>query len=432
MRVNRDLTVRLSVVFLIALAVRLIAFWILFPEGGWSKVGYGSEMGQIAANLAEGRGFSSPFSTGTQPTAWVAPLVPLLWALVFKLAGVFSLASLIVLGVLQCLASAGACCFYYLILQRISRHSGSRLSCWTRTGLGLLIFWPLCLKAAVTFWYFPWQECAVAALFWASVMWLDDRTWRSVIKLGLCAGLVALINPVPLVLLLGTWLLAWKSTLSPLSGRPSRVWFQMGLMGVVAGACMAPWMMRNAVVFRAFVPLRSSLGVELWQGNNPDGTIIQSVRSLHPALSAAERVRFLEMGERAYNQVALKTAVEYIKTHPGTTVKRTFQRIYVFWCSDVRGDWPWQSHGESPKGVVGLVKIVIKAGFWIGPMLALLWVMGTGRFRIIPYWSLFVTLFVCFPLPYYMTHVSPMYAYALQPYMILMCVAAAGERVCRR
>jgi hypothetical protein len=35
-------------------------------------------------------------------------------------------------------------------------------------------------------------------------------------------------------------------------------------------------------------------------------------------------------------------------------------------------------------------------------------------------------------LPYYMTHVSPMYAYALQPYMILMCVAAAGERVCRR
>lgn len=407
-----------------------MVLWVLFPENGWSGVGYGSELGQIASNLAEGRGYSSPFSAGIQPTAWVAPLVPMVWALVFKLLGVFSWASLVCLGVLQCLASAGACGFYYLILRRLARQTENGLPFWVRGGLGLLMIWPLCLKAAATYWYFPWQECAVAALYWTSLKWLDYPAWRSALWLGVCAGVAALINPVPLVLLMGTWLLSWRRSLEPSPSPPARIILQWGLIVGVAGVCMAPWMIRNAVVFGAFVPLRSSLGVELLQGNNPDGAIIQTAHSLHPAVRVEERGKFLSMGERAYNQAALKAALGYIQTHPGMTMKRTLQRAYAFWCSDVRGDWPWQPQVQSPRRWVGVAKNTIKAGIWIGPVLSLIWVMGTGRFKAVPYWGLFVTLFVCLPLPYYITHVSPMYAYALQPYMIILC--AAGLRSGRR
>ncbi len=41
----------------------------------WSRTApFGQdEMGHISVNLAQGRGFSSPFSLGSTPTAWLCP-----------------------------------------------------------------------------------------------------------------------------------------------------------------------------------------------------------------------------------------------------------------------------------------------------------------------------------------------------------------------
>src|ERR1700748_2548316 len=54
---------------------------------------YGWEMGRIARALATGHGYADPFLGHTGPTAWVAPLYPLLMASVFRLAGIYSLTS---------------------------------------------------------------------------------------------------------------------------------------------------------------------------------------------------------------------------------------------------------------------------------------------------------------------------------------------------
>ncbi len=414
--------------FLAALVVRLAALWAFFPKGGWSEVGYGSELGQIAANLAAGRGFSSPFADGLQPTAWVAPLIPLLWALVFTIGGVFSLKSLVALGLLQCLASAGACCFYYLILRQLFRQVGRSQSLFFGAALALLLFWPLCLKASVTYWYFSWQECAVAGLFWAAMMWLDHRTWKWALALGLYAGLVALINPVPLVLFCGICVAVWRRDQG--SGRMGGRWFasmpQLSLTLTVMFLMISPWLVRNAMVFHALIPSRSCFGIALWQGNNPEGAIVQAANSRHPAMNPEERSRYLEMGEHAYDQAARQSAIAYMRAHPGTTVKRTLQRIYVFWGSDIRGDWAWRPGQNTRPGIGGVVSKYAKAMLWVGPTLMLVWAVGTGRTRKVPQRELFLAIFLLFPLPYYATTVSPLYAYVVQPYMLIMVLVGVG------
>src|ERR1700733_4990702 len=58
---------------------------------------YGWEAARIARALVQGSGYADPFSNSfiahTGPTAWLPPLYPLLIAAVFKVFGVYTLAS---------------------------------------------------------------------------------------------------------------------------------------------------------------------------------------------------------------------------------------------------------------------------------------------------------------------------------------------------
>src|SRR5258708_10553705 len=52
--------------------------------------GFGWEAGRIASSLAAGRGFCDPFQGATGPTAWVAPLYPVVLAGIFRAFGTYS------------------------------------------------------------------------------------------------------------------------------------------------------------------------------------------------------------------------------------------------------------------------------------------------------------------------------------------------------
>ena len=54
---------------------------------------FGCEEGRIARSLANGEGFSSPLFARTGPTAWTTPVYPALLAGIFRIFGVFTLAS---------------------------------------------------------------------------------------------------------------------------------------------------------------------------------------------------------------------------------------------------------------------------------------------------------------------------------------------------
>ena len=60
---------------------------------------FGWETGRVAASLAAGHGYSSPFSGNTGPTAWMVPGFTLLLAGVFKLFGIYSALSAFVIQI---------------------------------------------------------------------------------------------------------------------------------------------------------------------------------------------------------------------------------------------------------------------------------------------------------------------------------------------
>jgi hypothetical protein len=67
-----------------------------------------AEPGNVAAALAQGRGFSDPFDGGTGATAWVSPLPAFIEAGVFALLGVKTAASAVAMLLLAVLGLAGA------------------------------------------------------------------------------------------------------------------------------------------------------------------------------------------------------------------------------------------------------------------------------------------------------------------------------------
>src|SRR5947209_324177 len=65
------------------------------------------EITRIAASIAQGHGFSSPFfAEYTGPTAWIAPVYPYFIALVFRCLGTFSSPATIFIFVAQAIFSA--------------------------------------------------------------------------------------------------------------------------------------------------------------------------------------------------------------------------------------------------------------------------------------------------------------------------------------
>jgi hypothetical protein len=105
---------------LVALAIRLVVMVFLLPEqldpqrDHWH---FGYEAGRIARTIVQGRGFSSPLFEDTGPTAWMTPVYPYLVAGVFKLFGIYTKASAIVLLSLNALMSALICILVFRIDQ---------------------------------------------------------------------------------------------------------------------------------------------------------------------------------------------------------------------------------------------------------------------------------------------------------------------------
>ncbi len=108
-------------------------------------------------------------------------------------------------------------------------------------------------------WYFVWQELAVAAVVWAALRWCDDSDRRYGLMLGMLGGLLALIN-VTAIPIFGV------AVLCPILGSENRGRALPAVItpASVAALIIAPWILRNALTFGCFVPIRSNAGYELF------------------------------------------------------------------------------------------------------------------------------------------------------------------------
>jgi len=104
----------------------------------------GAEAAGIASSIAEGRGFSSPYLQRSGPSAWLPPVYPYVLALIFRLFGVFTLASYRVAIGFNILVHALTCVLLY---RAAAQAFGERVGYISGYGLAILplLSYPLVL-----------------------------------------------------------------------------------------------------------------------------------------------------------------------------------------------------------------------------------------------------------------------------------------------
>jgi len=224
-----------------------------------AAVPFQNEVGNVAAALADGRGFCCLFRQPTGPTAWLAPAYPLLLAALFKLFGTFTLASFYAAVSLNCIFSSLASIPVYYSGGRIGGSLAAALAAWLwavfPSGIVMPFEW---------IWDTSLSALLAAALLWATLRLAGSLSYSEATLYGLLSGVALLANPALGSLLpffLG-WIFYRHLSTGMLRARPLLL-----AIGVIILVCI-PWTVRNYVQFHRFIPLRSNFVYEFWSGNN--------------------------------------------------------------------------------------------------------------------------------------------------------------------
>lgn len=388
------------VLFGLALAVRLA--FLLFLSMRYPVRLDGSELGAVAQNIAAGRGFSSPFGPGDSPTAHFGPVVPYIWAAVFSITGAATSASANVIRGLQAIASALAVVLYALAADRVRRR-WPVLPPATPVMIGLVMaFWPESILRLTNTWYNHWQEAGLALMVFLGMVWIDRPSYRTAIAVGASAGLLALINPSPAIVLapiLATPLFAAGSTgLRAL--RPAVAG------GLVALLLVIPWTVRNYVVFGEVIPIRGNMNLELLQAHHPDASPLQHHASFHPVINRQARALYDSLGEREFMAWAGREARRHVRENPGPSLEMTARRVGLFWVTNALDAYRWNPDMprwwrrccgfEKAQRLATVLCAFLSVGVALGALV-------TGRFRPLPYQAVFLGIVLLLPLPYYLT-----------------------------
>ena len=400
----------------VALAVRiaymtLARTWHMQPYNHHFAFGY--EMGRIARALATGYGYADPFRGHTGPTAWVAPLFPWILAGVFKVFGVYVAVSAWMILAFDCVLNA----LMILAVWEIAIRCFNRNVAWWSAWIWAL--YPAAMQYAVKW---VWEMTLTAFLFtWVLALALrmrkigepgepgaqsapSTRQWATFAVLW---ALIALSDPTLTLFLppCGIWILL---------GVPrGRVWpvqiAKATLAAAIFAGCVAPWMVRNALVFHHFVPFRGNFGAELYLGNNSDANGLLMEYD-HPFQDAQQLQLYRQMGELAYSKMRGAEAKRWIEANPGRFADLSLRRAYFFWF-----DVP---HAANHKWIVALGRNLNYQFTSLAGLFGL--VLALRRRR--PAAGLFLWAFVLLPVTYYFVSVSARFRHPLEPLIAILGV----------
>jgi hypothetical protein len=172
----------------------------------------------------------------------------------------------------------------------------------------------------------------------------------------------------------------------------------------------SPWPIRNAYRFHAFIPMRSTVGLELYMGNRP-GATGHLDESLSPILNKRELASYLSKGEVAYTNDQSKQALAYIRAQPAHFFNLSLRRAYRFWAGtgNADGSFIFELHAllTSVLGFFGLVLIYRKRTRWFAVIMAL--------------------PLLLFPFPYYITHAEFRYRLNIDPLLTILAAYAVTQ-----
>ena len=392
---------RLVLIMLIGLALRLAVTPFNGIEGLLNPDHlFCWEQGNVARSLVAGHGFGSPF-VSTQPSAIMPPVFPLVVALCFKLFGIHTVASIFAVHAFNCVISVLATIPVFLLARR---SFGERVAWW----------------AAWAWAFSPYGIYFSAAWAWSThllllgVCWMlylaQDLERSPSLKLwagfGLLAGLTALTEPsvlVTLPVLMGVALVQL--------GRAGKSWFVPGAVAsLVVFATLAPWTIRNAMVFHKFIPMRDSMGLEMWMGNN-GYDLRWTSDDLHPLHDKDELADYNRMGELAYMQHKSDQAKAYIGAHPGWYAVTCLRRAVYIWT----GYWSFNKTylAMEPEDLANIPMATFLSGLGIAGLVLAWRKRRTDALR-------FAGVMLLLPSLYYFAHPEPYHLRPLDPLLVIL------------
>src|SRR5690242_15121281 len=376
--------------------------------------GYGGETGSIAAAIASGRGFSSPLpAIQTGATAWLAPIYPYLLAGIFKLTGIFTFKSLFIIRLLNIAFSALTC---WPIRSAGTMAFGKRVgtaSAWAWTILPDAIFYPVNWV-----WDTALAGLCMAALLAATLKLRGSHRVSWWIGYGALWAFSAMVNPAVLSVL--PFLALWA--IWPLRERLGEALKVAMIASVIFLAGIAPWTVRNYVVFHELIPFRSNFGLELWLSNSPEVPDTWA-GFLHPTEDPKEAAKFVRMTEIPYMEEKQSTAFAFMRAHPRDTMRFFFRRFADNWLG------VWDAPADMWRFMPAFMRLTMvwNCLFSLLSFAGALFAFRARSEAAAP----FAWVMLMFPVLFYVTHTSGRYRYPMDPMMAILTVFAIAYPLSR-
>jgi hypothetical protein len=402
-----------SVWFITLLAFMLRAAYALYmshliPAAVLSTVPFENEVGNVASALAQGHGFCCLFREPTGPTAWLAPVYPLLVTGIFKLFGIFTLRSFYAAVFLNCLFSSLAAIPVFYSGKRIAGQQTAVLAAW---------LWAVFPSGIILPFEFIW-DTSLSALLAAILLWrtleLGDSCRRGDgVFYGLLWGFSLLTNPALGVLL--PFLLAWV-LYRHLAESHRRVPLAAVTVSLILLVC-APWTVRNYVQFHRFIPMRSNFPYEFWSGNNE--LFDEHSRELNRITRYEQTRLYARFGENAFLADKWQKATHFVQTHPRLFIQLCAGRVVATWLGTAS---PWRDFLQTDSSLARFLLLwnaLALVGLIVGPVR--LYLQQPIYFFPLASYPLF------FPLTFYVAHTSLRHRHPCDPVVaLLIAVAVLG------
>jgi 4-amino-4-deoxy-L-arabinose transferase-like glycosyltransferase len=361
-----------------------------------------SELNELAHSLLAGRGLSSPFGGLTGPSAFLAPGYPLLIAAIFRIFQPQSFASAFVLMLLQSLFASATIVCMMLLARKLFSNATANLA-----GIIWAISPPLLFLPTI-YWDTSFSIFLLTLLVTFCVFCAASPSWRSWLCIALCALAALYTNPSLATAIAACFL--WTAIVAHRSFPRARL-TAPAAAAVLIAICFAIWPLRNYEQLHAFIPLRSNLGYELWQGNRPGSDGFFSP-ALHPNVNRQEYQRYASLGEVAYMREKSELAKSAIHADPTRFAELTAKRFFSFWSGLSKPSvWPMVAYASATTllGLLGLVLL----------------------FRSRKTFAIFFAIpLVLLPLPYYITHPDYRFRCVIDPLLTLLAAYVLTRRQC--
>ena len=277
----------------------------------------------LARSLLDGRGYSFtknwyPFTPANTPTAHWSFLYPLYLAGVYAVTGYHPLAARLLQGIV---GGALVCYLVYLIGRRVTDEVTGLVGAALAAVYGYFIYYNMALMTETFF---------IVLVLFSLYLGLELKEKPVLARwalLGLALGMAGLLRQT--VLLFVPFLLLWLFW----ELKKSKVhWWHFAVPIVIVVLFIAPWTIRNYVVYHRFLPLNSNAGYAFYASNHPHlGTRWSNDHIVVPVPE-----ELAGQNEAELNKALTRKGMEFILADPGRYLRLTLNKTleyFKFWPS---------------------------------------------------------------------------------------------------